>query len=112
MPRIPRTRQGGSQWVLERLCSQELDTQASEIRAPLNDSRERKLWLQAPDYGPCLGITVPESSSLLSLQHPALSRPLRALLRIPFRESQRTQRPVPGVGVGESLTLDLRLHAE
>lgn len=93
----PEDPTGASQWVLR---SQELDSRTTDISGPLNDSRERKLWLQAPDYGPRLGITVPDSSSLLSLQHPALSRPLRALLRVLFRESQRTHPPVTGDGGG------------
>lgn len=53
---------GCSQWVL-RLRSQELDARAMEISAHLYNSRERKPWLQAPDYGSCSGITLPESSS-------------------------------------------------
>lgn len=34
-----------------------------EISAHLYDSRKSKPWLQAPDYGSRLGITLPESSS-------------------------------------------------
>lgn len=95
---------GCSQWVL-RLRSQELDARAMEISAHLYDSRERKPWLQAPDYGSAWGSRSRSQVHLLTLPHPALSPtpcplpPPRACPSVLFRESRRTHPPVPRGGV-------------